>query len=242
MMTDQAKIVRVVDIETTGLPEDEFHAICEIGWIDLDLATLKIGDPKSYLVNPGHPIPARARAVHHISDLDVAAAMPPPQAVALLLKGLGADDILCAHHAAFEREFIDAGARRWICTLLCAYRAWPDYFSHSNQALRYEMGVDEEVDFDPAAAMPPHRALPDAYVTAFILRRLLKLRPVERLVELTGKPGFLPRVTFGEHYGKRWSEVPRDYLRWVAGKEGMDADKRYTAQYWLDHAAAEARP
>ena len=35
------RIARVVDIETSGLPEDEQRAICEIGWIDLDLDTLR---------------------------------------------------------------------------------------------------------------------------------------------------------------------------------------------------------
>ena len=55
-------IARVVDVETSGLPEDEQHAICEIGWVDLDLDTGTINNPVSFFVNPGHPIPPRIRA------------------------------------------------------------------------------------------------------------------------------------------------------------------------------------
>lgn len=38
-------IARVVDVETSGLPEDDQHAICEIGWIDLEIDTGKISKP-----------------------------------------------------------------------------------------------------------------------------------------------------------------------------------------------------
>lgn len=234
-----AKIVRVVDIETTGLPEDEQHAICEMGWVDLDLANMQIGNPVTFFVNPGHPIPPHVRAVHHISDADVASAMRPDQALAQLGKGLGPNDVLAAHNAAFEQAFI-GGSRKWICTLKCAYRAWPDLMSHSNQAIRYAMGFDDRSWFDSSAAMPPHRSLPDAYTTAQILRDLLDLRPLERLIEISAEPAFLPRVPMGKHHGAKFSEVPRDYLEWCVKQKDMREDVRFTAQFWLDKKAAAA--
>jgi exodeoxyribonuclease X len=84
--------------------------------------------------------------------------------------------------------------------------------------------------------MPPHRALPDAYVTAHILRQLLLLRPVERLLEISKEPGFLPRMTLGEHYGKRFSEVPIGYLEWLIKKMASDPkrqDEVFTAKWWV---------
>lgn len=238
---DPAKIVRIVDVETSGLPEDENHAICEIGWVDLELATMRFRNPTSFLVNPGHPIPPHIRAVHHISDQMVADAVSPDAAVARLLSDLGDDDALCAHSAKFERAFVETGSRRWVCTLKAAWRAWPDFRSYGNQPLRYELGIDNEPDFPADQAMPPHRALPDAWVTASILRRLLNMRPLARLVEIEQQPGFLPRFSFGRHIGKTFKEVAATdagYLSWIIEKSDLDEDCKFTARWHLDRRAA----
>lgn len=232
----QAKIVRVIDLETTGYPEDEGSEICEIGWVDLDLAAMTIGSPVTMLVNPGHPIPPHTRAVHHISDEMVAGAMEPRAAVAKACAGMSMSDVFCAHNSVFERHFIGNVGRRWVCTLKAAYRAWPDMKSHSNQALRYELGIDVEPDFDPEAAMPPHRALPDAWTTAFILRRLLQMRPLSRLIEIEQQPAFLHKFGFGKHFGKTFEEVSkidRGYLDWIVEKSDLDEGVKFTARYWL---------
>lgn len=235
-----AKIVRVVDIETSGLPEDEQHAICEMGWVDLDLAKMTIGNPVTFLVNPGHKIPPHVRAVHHISDADVAGAMRPDQALTQLFKGLGENDVLAAHKADFEQAFI-GGTKRWVCTLKCAYRAWPELVSHSNQAIRYALGFDDRSWFDSLAAMPPHRSLPDAYTTAHILRDLLDLRPLDRLIEISLEPGFLPRMPIGKHHGMKFAEVPTDYLEWCVKQKDMRDDVVFTARHYLKKREAADR-
>lgn len=228
----EARIIRVVDIETTGLPEDAQRAICEIGWVDLDLDTMTIGSPVTMLVNPGHPIPPHIRAVHHISDAEVAGAVTPDRALMRLFDGLAKNDVLAAHHAKFEQAFI-GGSNRWVCTYKCAMRAWQDAMSHGNQALRYLLDLDHEADFDPVAAMPPHRALPDAYVTARILRRLLQLRPLDRLIEISGEPPLTTNINFGKHKGSRWADLPSDYLNWIIDKSDLDADTKSQASYWM---------
>lgn len=236
LATAPPKIVRVVDVETTGLPEDEQHAICEIGWVDLDLDTMTIANPVTFYVNPGHSIPPHVRAIHHIGDADVAAAMRPDQALMQLGKGLGASDLFCAHNARFEQQFI-GGDRQWLCTYKIGLRAWPEVISHSNQALRYELDIDGDPDFRPNEAMPPHRALPDAWVTAHILRRQLALRPIERLLEISGQPGFLTRMPMGKHHGKtfKWiiAEEP-GYLKWCVDQKDMNEDVVFTAKWHLD--------
>jgi exodeoxyribonuclease X len=243
-MTDLAppnpKIVRVVDVESSELPENEPHAIVEIGWVDLRLDDKSIRDPVTFLVNPGHPIPPHVRAIHHISDQMVADAMRPDQATALLMKGLGKDDVLCAHVAKFEAAFI-GGDHRWICTYKVSLRAWPDLVSHSVQALRYALDLDADPDFDPAAASPPHRALPDAIVAAHLLRKELALRPLERLIEISGEPGFLTKIGGSKHRGKTFKEVAAtdpQYLQWIVEKSDMDEDTKFTARWHLERRAA----
>lgn len=220
--------IRVIDFETTGTPEDAVKAICEIGWTDLGVDG-SIDGPHSFLVNPGHPIPPQTRAVHHLSDEDVADATDTVSGRGRLCEGMDADDIWAAHNAQFEQAFFGGGERRWICTMKCAKHLLPDAPSHSNQALRYWLNLDKEFS-DTSLAMPPHRAGPDAYVTAFLLRRLLELASAEELVELTKAPVRLRTVTFGKHRGVKWNDLPESYLSWIANKSDLGADEKFTAR------------
>jgi exodeoxyribonuclease X len=77
----------------------------------------------------------------------------------------------------------------------------------------------------------PHRVLPDAYDTAFILRELLKLATMEKLIAWTEEPVLLPRITFGRYRGSNWEEIPADYLAWVADQSELGEDVNYTAQH-----------
>jgi exodeoxyribonuclease X len=65
--------IRIIDLETTGI--DATDHVVEVGSVDL-LPDGSIGRFQEYLIKPPCPIPAEARAVHHISDQDVAQAKP----------------------------------------------------------------------------------------------------------------------------------------------------------------------
>lgn len=223
-------LLRVIDFETTGMPPDA--AVCEIGLCDV-LANagevLEIGAPVGQLVNPGRPMPPDARAIHHLGDDDLAGA-PSVDRGFIQLNQPGVD-VFVAHNAAFEREFFSGGDRNWICTLKVARRLWPDSPSHSNQCLRYFLGIELEDDL----AMPPHRAAPDAYVTAHILALAIASgASIADMIEWTAGPSLLPRVTFGKHRGQAWKDLPGDYLDWLVRKSEMDADTKFTAQHWLE--------
>lgn len=233
--------IRVIDVESTGIPsETESHALVEVGHCDLflDGTRWRVGEPTATLVNPGRKIPVEAMAVHHIRDADVADAPSPDRVLLTLADGA---THMCAHNHDFERKFYGGGQMQWICTFKSALRVWPDAPSHGNQALRYFLDVDAHDDFDPDRAMPPHRAGPDAYVTAFILRELLDQAPIEDLVRWSSGPALLAKVSFGKHRGKRWSELAetdRGYLEWIVEKSGMDdRDVRATAKHYLKKAA-----
>ena len=217
-------IIRCIDFETTGIPSElQKHAVCEVGWCDID--GMVVSAPCSLLVNPGRPIPFEAMAVHHIRDMDVANAPSSDKAFTSLMSGA---DVFSAHNAAFERQFFAGGDKPWICTYRCAMRAWPELPGHSNQVLRYALNLK----IDEVLASPPHRAGPDAYISAHILLRLLGQASVEQLIKWTSEPIILGTVRFGKHRGQNWSSVPRDYLDWLLRQTDLDADVRHTAKYY----------
>jgi exodeoxyribonuclease X len=224
-------LMRVIDFESTGLPPDA--AIVEVGWCDVVDGV--VGEQGSMLVNPKRPIGLEAMATHHIRDHEVAGAPPIDLGLRRLMEG--EPDVFVAHNAAFEQEFFKGGETPWVCTLKVARRLWPDAPRHTNTLLRYYL----ELELDEDRAMPPHRAAPDAYVTAHIVAKALQLASIEMMVKWTKEPSLLPRCNFGQHSGKAWADVPVSYLTWMANNEGMDADKRYTAKYHLKARGGQSR-
>jgi exodeoxyribonuclease X len=216
-------VIRVIDFETTGLPPGA--AICEIGWTDVRVAdgAREISDPVSFITDPGRPMPHDARAVHHLSDFDVGG---EPRAERILIKLSDGAEIFAAHNAEFEQEFFTGGGRPWICTMKCARRAWPDLPAFGNQFLRYQL----EIELDDALAMPPHRAGPDAYVTAQILLKLLEVADVAQLIKWTEMPVYYPRIPMTAHKGKLWSEADVGLLRWFINAEFLTPDMKAAAR------------
>lgn len=223
-------IIRVIDLETTGLPPDA--GVCEVGWQDyLPGAASWLGDSGSALVHPGRRIPPEAMAVHHIRDQDVIGADEWATVAPKIIAGA---DILAAHSAAFEAAFFPNAGKPWICTLKAARRIWPDAPAHGNQVLRYW----RELPLTDALARPAHRAMPDAYVTAWLLHALVDAgASIDDMIRWTTEPSLLPRITFGKHRGLKWSEAPIDYLDWIVGKSDMDDDVKFTARHELKRRA-----
>lgn len=231
------RLIRVIDYETTGTPEDETAEVIELGRIDVDAYTHQIGNPWTSLAAPRNGIPPVTKAVHHITEEDVADAPALGVLWQPFFDGCGQEDVLAAHNAEFEKHFHAGNGRAWIDTYKVARVVWPDAPSHSNQGLRYWLGVDKADGFDRALAAPPHRALPDAYVTAHILVELLKFKTVAEMVEISKFPALLRRMNFGKHKGTLFADAPRDYLEWIRDKSDMDADTKFTARYWLQKGA-----
>lgn len=233
-------LIRVCDLETTGLvPPDA--APCEVAWCDLLILeggeiSIAHNSAAETLCNPSRPIPPELSAIHHITDDDVAGKPFWPAALAACAQrdsGMLRPTLFAAHNAKFERQwFTDevTGGVEWICTYKCALRVWPDAPSHGNQALRYWLkpeGLSREI------ASVAHRAFPDAYVTAFILRELLRHHTPADLVIISAEPALLPRVNFGKHRGSSWRDVPLDYLQWLT-RQDMDEDTLFTAGHEIE--------
>ena len=221
----------VVDTETTGI-DPLNDKLCEIAFV---LTTREqVIFMAETMINPGIPIPPEASAVHHIIDRHVADA---PAVFPYGIK-LPARQCYVAHNAEFDSAFLPQLARTpWLCTMRLARHVLPGLGSYKNQYLRYLLKLEVEL---PEGALP-HRALPDAIVTAALLRHpLAKLPPdapttVEELVPWTHRPCLLTTCYFGQkHRGTPWADVPKDYLKWMlANCTDLDADTRFTAEHHL---------
>ena len=233
-MTSKARRLRVIDYETTGVPEDAGAEVIELAYVDVDPDALTVTDRWQSFAKPVGPIPPQVKAVHHILEEDVAGAPAIRELWPLLFQGCGPHDILVAHNASFEQHFHKGDGRAWIDTYKCALVVWPDAPAHSNQVLRYWLNLDHHKEFDRVAAMPPHRALPDAYVTAHILLQLLHAITIDEMLRISAEPALLRRIGFGKHKGMLFSEAPVDYLRWIVDKAEFDPDVTATARYWVD--------
>lgn len=209
-------IIRVIDFETTGFPPDA--SVCEAAFVDVKDGLCR--DSWSALVKPTTPMTIEALATHHIPEQDaISFGISWDQAYDTIC---GVDpihrpaDFFAAHHADFEKVFFCPAGSKWIDTLKVALRLWPDSPSHSNQVLRYYLNMDLG-----EAAMPPHRAAPDAYVTARILIEAMKGASIDDILKWSEEPPYLTKLTFGKHKGQKFSEVPHGYLEWML-KQDME--------------------
>jgi exodeoxyribonuclease X len=233
--------LRVIDLETTGLEPPE-HNVCEVGWTDVVAVThdllgapmeWEIGYGRGLLVDPGRHIPPETSAVHHLIDEDVAGAPTWLVAASLAMPhapGDAAPIAYAAHSARFERQWCTddlTGGAPWICTYKCALRLWPDAPAHSNQALRYWR---RPVGLDRVVASVAHRAFPDAYVTAFHLRDMLALAPIEDLIKWSSEPALQVRCHIGKWRGTPWRDVDDGFLEWVAARD-FDEDVLFTVRH-----------
>ena len=231
-------LLRVIDCETTGLKPPEAE-IVEWGWTDVlfdtETKTVTVRTPESRLFCPVNGIPPEMSAVHHLTMQHV---QGEPTFQPGDIEGLvGPADFVVAHNWAFEGQWVTAdhlGPRRPICTFKAACRIWPEAPSKSNSALRYW----RRLDLNEGLAMPPHRAGPDSYVTAFLLADMLRTETVANLVRWTREPRFLPKCPIGKHKDTPWGEIPADYLQWITRAADMDPDVVHAAKTELQSRQA----
>lgn len=238
MNTHPDKLFLIVDLET--LEEKPPAAVIEYGWTSLGLyhddpperntAWGPLEGEELFGIPEGQTMCPKNQAVHHISP-ELIKDMPLFDAQEWV-NGIALSDVdyMVAHNAAFEQQWLITDLP-WICTYKCALRAWPDAPSHSNQALKYYLGHEDRPSY-----YPPHRALPDAKVTALHLRSLLKSYDVETLVQWSREPRLITKFTFGKHNGTALVDVPSDYLSWIVSPkfDSDDADLKFWCAAELD--------
>jgi exodeoxyribonuclease X len=228
-------IFLIIDTETTGI-DPATDQVVELGFAATTVE--KILGHGSSLVRPSVPISSGASSVHHLIDEDVKDAAPLAFVLgAILREWHEAPETIAyvAHNAPFDRSFLPTLVDRpWLDTYRMARRYLPELPHHGNQFLRYQLKLDVARD------IPAHRALGDCIVTAALLRYLLtgpaaadfERMGTKEFQMLVDGPLLLQVVAFGKHAGKQWSQVPRDYLDWMARTGGFDQDTAYTAEHY----------
>lgn len=224
-------VIRVLDFEATGTEPDAL--IVEVGTTDLNATTREIGATVTQLCRV--PLmPPGARAVHHIRAADTAG-FPPYDRRCLYEAAVGAGVYAwAAHNAEFEERFI-IGALPMFCTYKAALRLWPDAPGHGVFPLLYWLEDQGRVSFNLERAHPPHRAGPDSYATAVLLKAMLDEGLTGRtLREWSAEPRILPRCPIGKYRGLPWAECDWGFLDWILRTITDDPDLRFNASLELE--------
>jgi exodeoxyribonuclease X len=239
-------IIRVIDFETNG--QEPPAEVIETGACDL----IQIADGWGLVPGPSqlHWGPVQldpvARSIHHIRPIDLAG-KDPFDPTALVADAIDAGAIILAAHAwdMAEGRWLTPeamGILRPLCTYKAALRVWPDAPSHSNGALRYWLEDQGLIQPQEALTRPAHRAGPDAYVTAWLLRALLEHVTAREMCAWTKEPALLPKCPIGKQRGEPWSKVDGGFLHWMLKQEAMESDLKWNARRELDRREANQRP
>jgi DNA polymerase III subunit epsilon len=147
-----------VDQETTGLNAASDRVI-EIGAVKFRNG--KIIESRSWLIDPGIPIPEESIRIHHIAP-DMVAGRPSFKSVYPEFKDFVRDTVVLCHNAPFDVGFLRAETERsglprldnQVLDTLRLARSWfPNAPGHSLEALAAHLGIELK---------SAHRALADA--------------------------------------------------------------------------------
>ncbi len=234
----------VIDLESTDREPANGHIV---EWAAIAIKPEWFGEggseERGSLVRPPVAIPPETSAVHQITDADVAAApmwSEQSNQVIDLVEQPGV--IVVAHNAEFEKQLLAKHGipliDRWLCTYKAACRVWPDAPGHSNEVLRYYLGLGTGRRQQQA----PHSAMHDARVTAQILGELLRAgTKIEDMLAWTKQPAMLPTCPLGDWRGKKWSEVEESFLFWIIRRIQDRPDVVFCAKAELERRDAERR-
>lgn len=205
------------DTETTGTRAEKDH-IVEIAAFDPVLnRTFEM------LINPGCPIPMEAAAIHHITDEMVANAPSFGDVATEFIRFCEGEVVLIAHNndnfdyhflrVEFERCSLAMPSWKFLDSLKWARRYRRDLPRHTLQFLRETYSI---------AANNAHRALDDVIVLYNVFSKMTDDLSIEEIYELINTPRELQHMPFGKHQGMPLKNLPKDYVKWLAGSGAFD--------------------
>lgn len=214
-----------LDCESTGLEPKEDRII--------EIAAVKFtfeGVLESFetLIDPECPIPETSQEIHKISQ-DMIAGKPKIGSVLPEFLSLIKGHILVGHGISFDIALIAAEAKRrqiptdiekqpFIDTLRLA-RLYGESPVNSLQHLRQHFNIQPE---------GAHRAMSDVVVNIEVFKQLSKtFQTTEEILNRLQKPIRLKTMPLGKHKGRRFEEIPLEYLYW-AEKKDFDQDLLYS--------------
>lgn len=172
------------------------------------------------LVNAECDIPETSQDIHKISKEMLEGKPKVPEILPQLLKMISGH-ILVGHGIGFDIALIAAEAKRhqipcqieqqpYLDTLRMA-RLYGESPINSLQHLRQHFNIQPE---------GAHRAMSDVIVNIEVFKQLAKpYQTTEELFRILQKPIRLKAMPLGKHKGRRFDEIPLEYLQWAERKD-----------------------
>lgn len=214
-----------LDCESTGL-EPKQDRIIEIAAARFTFD--RVLQEKETLVNPGCPIPETSQEIHKISQEMIEGKPPIAEVLPEFLKMIEGH-VLIGHGIGFDIALIAAEAKRhqiptdiekqpFLDTLRMA-RLYGESPVNSLQQLRQHFNIE------PQGA---HRAMSDVLVNIEVFKYLAKAyRSLDDLFAALQHPIRLKTMPLGKHKGRKFEEIPIEYLLWASRKD-FDQDLLYS--------------
>lgn len=206
-----------LDCETTGLLPRE-NRIIEIAVCLFNFN--EILESFETLINPECTIPAETIEIHHITDEMVAEKPKISDVISKVLRMIDGHTIV-GHGIGMDIAFISEECKRaqipcnienspFFDTLRMA-RLYGETPVNSLQQLRKHFNIAEE---------GAHRAMSDVIVNIEVFKYLSEgFKTSKDLRMRLEKPILLKTMPLGKHKGRRFFDIPIDYLRWAVKKD-----------------------
>ena len=214
-----------LDCESTGLdPEKDRMIEVAVARFTFD----QILQSYETLVDPECDVPQVSQEIHKISS-EMLQGKPKAKEILPHLLKMISGHIIVGHGIGFDIALIAAEAKRnqvpcqiekqpFIDTLRMA-RLYGESPINSLQRLR------EHFNIEPEGA---HRAMSDVVVNIDVFKQLAKpYKTTEQLLKILEKPIKLKAMPLGKHKGRKFDEIPIEYLLWAERKD-FDQDLLYS--------------
>ncbi len=220
-----SEIFVCLDCESTGLDPNE-DRIIEIAAARFTFD--KILQQFESLINPEREIPSSSQEIHNISQ-EMVEGKPKIGAILPDLLNMIDGHILVGHGIGFDIALIAAEAKRnnlqtniakapFIDTLRLA-RLYGESPINSLDKLRQHFNIE------PQGA---HRAMSDVIVNIEVFKFLTKsFKTTDAIFKTLQKPIKLRAMPLGKHKGRKFDEIPLEYLLWAERKD-FDQDLLYS--------------
>lgn len=213
-----------LDLETTGL-DPKIDRIIEVACVTFTFSS--VIDTFETLIDPKCSIPPASQKIHHISQEMVEGKPTIEQVIPRLLEMMN-NHIIMGHGITFDLAILQEEIKklpinptprfRYIDTLRLA-RLYGESPINSLEKLREHFNI---------AYQGAHRAMNDVMVNIEVFKQLsTSFNTTEELLERLGRPIRLKTMPLGKHKGRRFEEIPLEYLQW-ASKKSFDEDLTYS--------------